>query len=101
MTLTCRKIKPSSELLNAYNAKNIVKNKTCFKSIEDASCADLIVTDKSGSFQYTNAFETSISDYLKLVAKVMKAKFTRLCPSMFITAITKILMNNILIRIER
>ena len=34
-----------------------VKNKTCFKSIENPSCIDLIITDKPGSFQYTNVFE--------------------------------------------
>ena len=33
-----------SEFLNAYNAKNIVKNKTCIKSVENPSCVDLIIT---------------------------------------------------------
>ena len=35
-----------SEFLNAYNAKNIDRNKTCFKSIENSSCVDLIIVDK-------------------------------------------------------
>ena len=67
-----------SEFLNAYNAKNIVKNKTCFKSIENPSCVELIITDKPGSFQHTNVYETGISvlDHHKLVTTVMKAKFT-------------------------
>ena len=80
MTLTCRKIKPSSEFLNAYNAKDIVKNKNCFKSIENPFCVDLILTDKPGSFQHTNVFETSISDHLKLVTTVMKTTFTKASP---------------------
>ena len=87
-----------SEFLNAYNAKNIVKNKTSFKSIENPFCADLIITDKPGSFQHTNAFETGISDHHKLVTTGMKANLQRLHPSMFITdrrAITRILMNKI------
>ena len=80
-----------SEFSNVYNAKN-AKNKTCFKIIENPLCVDLIATDKSGCFQHTNVFETGILDHHKLVPTVMKAKFT----SMFITAITKILMNKIL-----
>ena len=57
-----------------------VKNKTCFKSIENPSCIDLIRTDKPGSFQYTNVFEAGISDHHKLVTTVMKAKFTKALP---------------------
>ena len=57
-----------SEFLNAYNAKNIVKNKTCFKSIENPSCVELIITNKPGSFQH------------KLVTTVMKVKFTKASP---------------------
>ena len=57
-----------------------VKNKTCFKSIENPSCIDLIITDKPGSFQYTNVFEAGILDHHKLVTTVMKAKFTKALP---------------------
>ena len=66
-----------SEFLNAYNAKNIVKNKTCFKSIENPSSVDLIITDKPGSFQHTNVFEIGISNHHELVTAVMEAKFTK------------------------
>ena len=52
-----------SEFLNAYNAENIVKNKACFKSIENLSCVDLIITDKPGRFQHTNVFETGLLDH--------------------------------------
>ena len=52
-----------SEFLHACNAKNIVKNKTCFKSIENPSYIDLIITDKAGRFQHTNVFETGMSDH--------------------------------------
>ena len=53
------------EFLNTYNAKNIVKNKTCFKSVKNPSCVVLTVTDKPGSFQHTNVFETGILDHHK------------------------------------
>ena len=58
----------------------MIKNKTCFKSIENPSCADLIITDKPGSFQHTNVFEAGISDHHKLVTTVLKAKFTKGLP---------------------
>ena len=61
-----------SEFLNAFNAKNIVKNKICFKRIENPTCVDLIITDKPGSFQHTNIFETGISDHHELVTTVYK-----------------------------
>ena len=69
-----------SEFLNTYNAKNIVKDKTCFKSIENPSCVDLIIMDKPGSFQHINVFETGIWDHHKLATTVMKAKFTNAPP---------------------
>ena len=77
-----------SEFLNTYNAKNIVKNKTCFKSVKNPSCVVLTVTDKPGSF-----FETGILDHHK---QLWKQNLQRLRPSLFITAITEILMNKIL-----
>ena len=69
-----------SEFLNTYNAKKIIKNKTCFKIIENPSCVDLIITIKPGSFQHTIVLETGISDHHKLVTTVIKAKFTKASP---------------------
>ena len=66
-----------SEFLDGCNAKNLVKNKTCFKSTENPPCVDLIITDKPGSFQHTNVFEIGISNHHELVTAVMKAKFTK------------------------
>ena len=37
----------------------------------------MIITDKSGSFQHTDVFETGVSDDHKLATIVMKAKFTK------------------------
>ena len=39
-----------SSLLEQYEAKNIVNNKTCFKSIENQSCVDLLITNSYRSF---------------------------------------------------
>ena len=47
----CEETEPQlSDFLNQYNAKNLVKEKTCFKSIDNPSCIDLFITNKSSSF---------------------------------------------------
>ena len=40
-----------SQFLSTYNAKSIVKDKTCFKSVENPSCIDLFITNQPMSFQ--------------------------------------------------
>ena len=37
---------------NTYNFKCLVKEPTCFKSIDNPSCVDLILTNKSLCFQH-------------------------------------------------
>ena len=47
----CQETKPIlSEFLNMHSAKNIVKEETCFKSIENLSCIDLFLTNKPNLF---------------------------------------------------
>ena len=78
-----------SEFLNACNAKYIVK-KTCFKSIENPSCIDLIITDKSGTFQHTNVLKQVYQITINLLQQLWKQNLQWLHPIMFITMITKI-----------
>ena len=44
-----------------YNLKYLVKNPTCFKNPEHPTCIDLILTNKSSSFQHTSIIETGLS----------------------------------------
>ena len=39
--------------LDNHNVSNIVKDKTCFKSLDNPICIDLIITNKPGRFQKT------------------------------------------------
>ena len=49
--LNCQETEPIlSEFLNMHSAKNIVKEETCFKSIENPSCIDLFLTNKPKLF---------------------------------------------------
>ena len=58
--------------LQDYDAKNIVKEKTCFKSIENPSCIDLFITNSVNSFQHTKAISSGLSDFHKMVVTVLK-----------------------------
>ena len=62
---------------NTHNFKNLVSTATCFKNIEHPSCIDLILTNKSRSFQNTTVIETGLSDFHKLTVTIMKANFQK------------------------
>ena len=58
--------------LYEHNFKNIVKQKTCFKSIDNPSCIDLFITNCYNSFQNTTVISTGLSDFHKMIVTVMK-----------------------------
>ena len=62
-------------LLDEQKCKNIIKNKTCFKSVK-GSCIDLIHT----FFQFTNVCETGISDHHLLIYTMLKSTYTKMEP---------------------
>ena len=64
--------------LNEQKCKNI-KNKTCFKSVK-GSCIDLILTSKLRLHQFTNVFETGISDHHLLIYTMLKSTYTKMEP---------------------
>ena len=66
-----------SEFLSIYNAKNIVKDKTCFKSLTNPSCIDLFITNSTSSFKKTIAVSTGLSDFHKMVVTVFKTTFKK------------------------
>ena len=69
-----------SSFLFQYNAKNIVKEKTCFKSQNNPSCIDLFITNSPKSFQNTLVLATGLSDFHKMVITVLKTKFKKSPP---------------------
>ena len=58
--------------LQDYDSKNIVKEKTCFKSIENPSCVDLFITNSVSSFQNTKVISSGLSDCHKMVVLFRK-----------------------------
>ena len=67
-------------LWRLYDLRNLVKEKTCFKSVGDPSCVDLFLTNCSKSFQETNVISTGISDHHKMIITVLKTTFKKAKP---------------------
>ena len=65
--------------LDEQMCKNIIKNKTCFKSMK-RSCIDLILTSRASLHQFTNVFETGISDQHLLIYTMLKSTYTKMEP---------------------
>ena len=63
-----------------HSAKNIVKEETCFKSIENPSCIDLLLTNKPNLFFNTSTINTGLSDCHKMVVTVQRKRFQRAQP---------------------
>ena len=62
-----------------YNLKNLIKGKTCFTRTHESSI-DVILTNKSKSFQHTQTFETGLSDHHHMIATFLKTHLVRLKP---------------------
>ena len=58
--------------LSDHTLINLVKDPTCFKSVTNPSCIDLILTNQKHSFKHTQALETAISDFHKLIITILK-----------------------------
>ena len=63
-----------------FHLKSLIKTPTCFKSINNPSCIDLIFTNKPKSFQNSTVLETGLSDFHLLTVTVMKTTFRKLPP---------------------
>ena len=68
------------DFLFEHDMKNLVKEKTCFKSIENPSCIDLFLTNSAASFQNTTTVTTGLSDFHKMAVTVMKTTFPKAQP---------------------
>ena len=68
------------DFLFEIDLKNLVKEKTCFKSLENPSCIDLFLTNCPLSFQNTTTVATGLSDFHKMVVTVMKTTFPKAEP---------------------
>ena len=68
------------EFLYKNDAKNLVKQKTCFKNPNNPSCIDLFITNRTSSFQNTVALGSGLSDFHKMILTVFKTTFQKIQP---------------------
>lgn len=62
------------DLMTNFNLDPLIKEPTCFKSINRPSCIDHILTNKKHQFFNSMAIENGISDFHKCVATVLRSK---------------------------
>ena len=66
---------------HSYEFKNLIKDATCYKNLENPSCIDLILTNNPNSFQNSGVIEAGLSDFHKMTVTVMKTRFEKLKPN--------------------
>ena len=64
-------------LFYEHELSNLVKEKTCFKNIQNPSCIDLLLTNNSYPFQQTTTVCSGLSDSHKLVLTVLKTSIPK------------------------
>ena len=69
-----------TDFASAYHLKNLIKSPTCFKSCDNPSCIDLILTNKPRSFQNSSILETGLSDFHLLTFTVLKTTYRKRPP---------------------
>ena len=60
------------EFAYVYNLKNLIVEPTCFKNPLNPSSIDVILTNKSRSFQHSQVIETGLSDHHKMTITVLR-----------------------------
>ena len=73
-----------SEFLFKNDSKNLVQQKTCFKSTINSSCIDLFVTNSPRSFQNTITFASGLSDFHKMILTILKSNFPKARPKQIV-----------------
>ena len=73
-----------SEFLFNNDAKNLVEQKTCFKSTNNPSCIDLFVTNSPRSFQNTITLASGLSDFHKMILTILKSTFPKVRPKQIV-----------------
>ena len=93
---------------NVYKLSNLIKEKTFFKNPDNQSCIDSFLTNHPKCFQGTIKMETAISDFHKLVVKVLKIFYKKEKPKIihyrnnetFNTNLLQYKLNNELLNID-
>ena len=73
-----------SEFLFKNDSKNLVQQKTCFKSTNNLSCIDFFVTNSHRSFQNIITFASGLSNFHKMILTILKSTFLKVKPKQIV-----------------
>ena len=68
-----------SDLRDTFSLTKIINSTTCFKEQKGKSI-DVLLTNRSGSFDKRSIFEKCISNHHKLILSVFRSYFTHIPP---------------------
>ena len=66
------------EFREVYNLQNLIKEPTCFKSIQNPTSIDVILTNRCKNFHSSCTIETGLSDHHKMTITVLKIYYKKL-----------------------
>ena len=61
-----------SHFCETYNLENLITDFTCYKSADNPTSIDVILTNRKNSFDHSLAIETGLSDHHKMVVTILK-----------------------------
>ena len=64
-----------------YNLQNLIKEPTCFKSVQKPTSIDIILTNKIESFKNSFTLETGLSDHHGMIITALKTDFNKIKPA--------------------
>ena len=64
----------------SYNLKSLIKVPTYYENLDNPSCIDLRLTNKTNNFQSLCVIETSLSDFYEITVTVIRTQFRKLNP---------------------
>ena len=73
--------KDMNEFCDLYNLKCLIKEPTCFKSRNNPTCIDLMLTNQEKHFHNSSTIETGLSDFHKMIVTVFKTTFQKRAPT--------------------
>ena len=71
------KEEPLQNFILNYNLKCLIKEPTCFKSINAPSTIDLFLTNKHKSFIHSTTLETGLFDHHKMILTILNSNFIK------------------------
>ena len=72
------------DFCNVYNLESLSKTTNCFKTPENLSCINLLLTNSKNNFDERSVLESDLSDFDKLAVSVLKIYFKKEAPKVII-----------------